>query len=359
MFTLTTHFEKMLSDLQPPEERAKAAQELPAKVRDYLTGHDEFATVSPHTRLAGSYAQHLTVGDIKDVDILVRVPGDPERNEPDAKTLVADLKKALEGLPEALETEGLTDIDVTGARRSVHVHIAEPDFHIDVVPCIAPDGFEEALWVPDRGWGKWVKSHPIGYIRLLNDLNKDNGEKIKPLIRLFKRFRDFQMLHRKPKSYWLGAMVVQELDRGNLATDKSIGELFHDLVNGVYNHYACLLGREDDATPNLPDPMLGHNVSFNWKRTHFETFMRRLDEARTWAAAAIGAADKDDAIAKWQKVFGEEYFPSDVETEAAAAAKAGLPGSAIVTASGLVGKQKPAVGASVLSRSTRFHGPEA
>jgi len=82
MFPLITHFEKLLKNIQPPKERLEAAQELPGKIRNYIKASKDFLTVEPHTRLAGSYAQHMAVGDVKDVDTLVRVPGDPKANRP-------------------------------------------------------------------------------------------------------------------------------------------------------------------------------------------------------------------------------------------------------------------------------------
>jgi hypothetical protein len=35
----------------------------------------------------------MTSGDVKDVDPLIRVPGDPKANEPKAKGLIQDMKK--------------------------------------------------------------------------------------------------------------------------------------------------------------------------------------------------------------------------------------------------------------------------
>src|SRR5437868_237041 len=102
MFTLGTHFEMLLQNLQPPNERLQAAQDLPPKVRKYLEEHKGFATLAPHSRIAGSYPQGMSVGDVKDVDFLVRVDGDPEANNPEANTLIKDLKEALDGLPQAL-----------------------------------------------------------------------------------------------------------------------------------------------------------------------------------------------------------------------------------------------------------------
>ena len=357
MYPLTTHFEQLLLNIRPPEERIQAAQDLPPLVRDYLEQHEDFETIAPHSRLVGSYAQGLCVGDVKDVDFLVRVPGDPKKNEPEAKRLIQDLRKALEDLPEALGFVGSANIDIERARRSVHVYFEDHDFHLDVVPCIAPDGFEEPLFVPDRGFNEWIASHPIGYINLINELNNDHGKKVKPLCRILKHFRDYQMKTRKPKSYWLGALVIQELEKGELDTTQSLGVIFHALVDSIYRRYAHLLKPSETATPNLADPLLGHNISWNWSRTHFETFMRRVDEARSWAEKALEEDDREAAIEYWQKIFGREFFPSDVEEAVLRAAQIALPGTSFVDASGLVTKNPPDSDRYVETRKTTFHGP--
>lgn len=356
MLVLSTHFEQLLKNVQPPQDRIQAAQTLPDQVRDYLEEYEEFATVSPHSRLVGSYAQDLCVGDVKDVDFLVRVNGDPERNEPEAKKLIQDLKSALDGLPEALAYGGSTGIDTEGARRSVHVYFEGRDFHLDVVPCVAPDGFEKPLYVPDRSFNKWIPSHPVGYIGLLNDLNNEHGEKVKPLIRLLKHFRNYHFRTRKPKSYWLGALTIHHV-QNTLDMTRSLAELFHDLLDAIYSQYDHLLWTDKVSTPNIKDPMLEHNVSWNWGRSSFETFMRRVDEGRSWAAKALEAEEREDAIRWWQKVFGED-FPSDVSKEAAWIARASLPGSAFVGPSGQVIGHRPDSGVYTPTKETTFHGED-
>jgi hypothetical protein len=358
MFPLITHFEKLLQNIQPPQERLKAAKELPGLIRKYIAKNQEFPTIYPHTRLAGSYAQKMAVGDVKDVDTLVSVIGDPKANEPEAKRLIQDLKNLLDGLPKALGYEGRSEMDIERARRSVHVYFKGEDFHLDFVPCIAPNGFEHVLYVPDRGFNKWVASHPIGYINLLNELQKQHDDKVKPLGKLLKHFRDYQMKTRKPKSYWLGALLIYHIQEDNLDMTQPLAVLFQNLLNAIYCQYDHLLWRNDDATPNLPDPMLGHNVSWNWSRTHFETFMRRIEEGRRWAANALETDNREKAIEYWQKIFGEEYFPSNVETEASRLAALGFPGKSYVSATGQVLLSQPASGIYTPTINTKFHGIE-
>ena len=357
MFPLTTHFEQLLQNIQPPTDRLRAAQELPPLVRDYLEDHEYLVTLAPHSRLAGSYAQHMCVGDVKDVDFLVRVSGDPESNEPEAKQLIRDLRTALDGLPEAIGLMGWADIDIETARRSVHVYFKGRDFHLDVVPCVAPDGFEKALYVPDRGFNKWIPSHPIGYIELLDTLNRENGKKVKPLGRLLKHFRNYQMKTRRPKSYWLGALLVHHVTT-NLDMSESLATLFRDLVDAIYCQYDHLLNTSDDATPNIKDPMLGHNISWNWDRSHFVTFMARLDEARKWSSNALKADKRESAIGWWQKIFGDD-FPAEVTEAAKRAGDEAFPGRSFVESTGLIVGSAPAESKLFIpTEHTTFHGVE-
>jgi hypothetical protein len=360
MYTLGTHFEVLLQNLCPPQDRLDAARDLPPLVRDFLKEHKEFATLESHSRLAGSYAQDMSVCDVKDVDFLVRVPGDHEKNEPEAKALIKSLCTVLNELPAALGYEGWAGIDIERARRSVHVYFKGHDFHLDVVPCIAPNGFDEPLYVPDRGFNEWIKSHPIGYLNLLNELNNTHSKKVKPLGRLLKHFRNQQMKTRKPKSYWLGALVVHHVQKENgLDMTLPLAVLFRDLLDAIYNQYRVTLVTSDTATPNIKDPLLGHNISWNWSRSHFETFMRRLDDGRTWASKALETDDREKAIELWQKLFGEDYFPTTIDEKAAEIARAGLPGMSLVTGTGLVVPAQPASKGLIATKPTRFHGTEA
>lgn len=357
---LTTHFSQLLKNIRPPEKRLKLAQSLPADVRKFLTDHKEFATLDPHTILVGAYGQDTCVGDVKDVDFLVRVPGDPTKNEPNAKQLIKNLKTTLDELPKALGYTGFAAIDnieVEGARRSVHVCFQGEDFHIDVVPCIAPNGFENMIYVPDRGFNAWIASHPVGYINLITELNDKHGGKVRPLMKLVKHFRNVHMISRRPKSYWLGALVLHHItkDKG-LDTTKSLPELFHDFCDAVYQQYDHLLDVSETATPNIPDPMLGHNISWNWERSHFETLMRRLDDGRKLSAKALKTDDREKAISYWQEVFGEEWFPKDVDEAARNLASSSLPGQSFITGAGIIKSTPPKSGPYTAVPKTTFHG---
>lgn len=359
MYALTTHFNQLRKNTLPPDERLEAARDLPPLVRKFLEELETLVTVWPHSRLAGSYAQKMCVGDVKDVDFLVFVSGEYEgENMISPRSMINSLKDALGGLAEALGYDK-DAITVDGARRSVHIYFKDHDFHLDVVPCIAPNGLNEPVYVPCKFLKAWIESHPLGYIKLLDKVNAENGYNVKRLGRILKHFVQYKMKQKnmRPKSYWLGALLLQVIDDEGFDSSKSQAELFNWLVTAIYNKYLVTLNTSTTATPNLKDPVLGHNISWNWGRNAFEMFMARLKEARDWSAEAISEdTDRDRAIELWQKVFGAEFFPTSVADEAESLARALTPGRALVESTGRVVTRAAASVAAVPTIATRFHG---
>jgi len=352
---LTPHFGKLIQNIQPSSERLELAETLPQQVRDYLAGNDEFVTRSPHSRLVGSYAQHLTVGDVKDVDFLVRVDGDPEVNEPTVRTVLSELASALRDLPEHLGYSGDTYFDITRNRRSVQVKFEYEDFYLDVVPCIAPNNFGDSIFVPDWGFKKWIESHPRGVVRLIEELDDKYNKKFRGLVKLFKHFRNNHMTYMKPKSYWLVAMAIEAVESNDIDMSEPVAAAFDQLLNHLYDKYHRTYLRTDGTVPRIKDPMLGHNVAWNWERSHFEAFMRRLEDGKGWSGRALDHYDKAEAIKLWQNVFGEE-FPTNIDDHAKSHAASRQPGSAYATPTGLILPGAAPALKSTPVQPTRYYG---
>jgi len=353
---LSEYFREFRSNIEPPEHRLAVAKETPDDVRRYLKACEDFETEYPYSRLTGSYKRHTAVHNIKDVDFLVFVGYEGKKPEP--ADVLKSLRAALDDLPETLGYDGRTQA-LRGQRRSVHVEFDNEDFHLDVVPVLMPESADEPLLVPDREWNKWVSSHPLGYGKALSDLNVANGKKVVPLVKMFKHWRTFQMQRNRPKSYWLECLVYRHVDKGWVGTDsKSYAELFTDLLRSVRKRFQNKL--DDGGVPRIPDPMLGNNVAFNWERPAFESFMRRLDESIGWAEQALGKDQDrlDEAVALWQKVFGEEYFTDSLALRKRQDAEFLRVGGGWVASSGTVSVNKPKHEMGVKSPKHGFYGDE-
>jgi hypothetical protein len=356
MGTLSPHFKLLLSSIEPPAERLKLAQTIPTDVRDYLKAHEEILTVHPHSRLAGSYARETSIGAIKDVDILIFVHKDYLIGKP--SVVLTTLARVLKELPEALGTTG--EVELRNQRRSIHVCFADRDFHLDIVPVVMPNGIDEALRVPDREWQEWCDTHPLGYQTWLSALNAQHRDKVVPLIKLMKHWKECHFVYKRPKSYWLECLVVRHISKGWVATDDlSYAELFTKLLASIYTRFEEQYEDPDAKPPRIPDPMLGNNVAFNWQRSHFEGFMARVKESRNWAQRALALDDEhvEDAVALWQKVF-EGTFPTTTKVREKELVEAYKSGNVFVDQRGRVLINAPAVGA-VPAPAHRFFGDDS
>ena len=355
MHPLTDYFKMLRSRIEPEDDRLVTAQDMPQRVRDHLQEHTTFLTVSPYTRLVGSYGRYTAIKRIKDVDILVFVPDDsPDNGIP---ALLKGLEDALRELPDELDDCG--EVTLRKQRRSVNVVLEQHELSLDIVPVrTTGDGINGRLEVPDREWERWVGTQPLGYGPFLSTLNAEHDGKVVPLVKLFKHWRDQNFATRRPKSYWLESLVVQHIRRGWVSSaGKGYALLIAETLRSIHDRFTPVL-EEDGMTPWIPDAMLTNNVAWNWERTHFETFMRRLDEAVRWAEEAVETEEKELAVSLWRRIFGDAWFPSteDVEAEYRQLGRLSGAGKLLVAPTGLVAASLPAFPRSIPAPATRFHG---
>ena len=339
------HFEALLKKINPPDERVALASTRVGDVREWLSQH-EFATKNPHTRLSGSYGRSTAIELIPDVDVLLFMPDDQKERTPNA------VLRELHGILKDYPNSGA--VDLHGQRRSVRLELPDDDFCLDIVPAIAEDGLQEPLLVPDRPQGQWIPSDPLGYAKRLTKLNQDNGGKLVPLIKLLKAWRDEQMLRRRPKSYVLEVILLYAVEGGDVVLcERSSAHNVHDAFAHIADKYAELMDNGREA-PRIRDPQISDKyITKGWERAHFETFMRRVRDARRAAERALAVEDEAAAVEEWKKIFGSRW-PSEDEVKEVARAEAQLhqPGRTKISSAGRV------IGGSagIATRPTKFHG---
>ena len=100
-------------------------------------------------------------------------------------------------------------------------------------------------------------------------------------------------------------------------------------------------------SPRIRDPQINNKyITRGWERTHFESFMRRIRQARRAAERAPAADDQAAAAEEWKKIFGSRW-PSEDEVKEVARAEAlrHQPGRSKISSSGrVIGGAASAVG---------------
>jgi hypothetical protein len=306
---LVTYFEKFVSNIQPTEDRVKAASEAHNDLRDHLTGEDaELKHPVADSFLAGSYGRSTAVDPIKDVDIILILKEteiSADRKTPSPRAVLKDLKAGIDRFYDKVELET--------QRRSIQVYLEEDDLRMDVVPAIAPNGKSKKLWVPDREQNRWIESNPHGHIDYAIKVNAASDGHFVRAAKAMKwwKSRTFEK-EMAPKSFLIETIVAH-----NIATKASdLCQAFEDTLNNILKAYRADHGMrrvpfvED---PGLPGTDLAKSCDWNWEQ--FNLFFEGIESLHSTAVMANSAsASKEKTIELWRTVFGDVY-PSSVDTE--------------------------------------------
>ena len=316
--SIPARFAELLARIEPKKERLDLAARLPATLREELARSARLRTIEPRTLLVGSYRRRTAVDDIKDVDVAVLVAKDYASTSP--KAVLDDLGHAVD---DARRRKRLRNIERYDQRRSIRCQLPDDEFQIDLVPVVAVTGDPYGdLWIPDREQRRWLPTRSIGYLSVFSRLNASTGQRLVPLMKLVKHWKNQHGIDRfQAKSFWIEALIVGLVRTGEIVLDGSWPEITQQALRALYRR--CLpVYNARRGTPIVPDPMIaGANVAHNWKRDGFEKFFVKLDSSYKAANRAVNASD-GVAMAGWRSVFGHEFarkWTDEIPTAAACA----------------------------------------
>lgn len=344
MTDINGQFSRLIETTLPAQERLEAAKSAPNEVREHLKKHD-LETLDPHTRLIGSYKRSTAVQGLKDVDILVFLDTDEQSCTPDEA--LKRVRDALNDLPDS------SSDDTRKQNRSVRITMSAWDISLDIIPAL---GFNEGnllpLRIPDREADEWIDTNPLRFEDLLTELNKAHDRRVKPLIRLFKVWRNEHFIYKSPKSYWLEVLTYNAVRSGIVRPEDGYAQAYRDLLQHAVNALAPYV--DAGLTPSLLDPVLGVDITGDWPLSHWESFLTRLQEHLSYADEAL-AQEGEEAFKSWQKVFGDAW-PEEDSKESSALHRAILAGAAAVSPSGTVFSSKPDSTPSIGVRAAKAYG---
>lgn len=303
---LNWYFDELKSAIEPDPEYKENAQKADDPVRNHLRDHESFSHRYKNSFLYGSYARNTSVGNIKDVDIVI-VCDYSHYSSP--LTLLNELRDSLGFLYD--------DIDLGDQRRSIRVDRPLPEVHgseltLDVIPAIYQDGPDGLLWVPDREKREWTASHPRGHMSYTTGLNaaSHNGRSFVPLAKMMKWWWKYQFesknpwvetFRRKPKGFWIETLAGQFVDLSK--------ENYPELIVSVFeNAYAELAGfRSTRRIPELQDPAIdGKKIKTSITEDEFDFFLDRLEESLQIAIEAAETTSESRAVELWNVLFGQD-----------------------------------------------------
>jgi Second Messenger Oligonucleotide or Dinucleotide Synthetase domain/Adenylyl/Guanylyl and SMODS C-terminal sensor domain len=184
------------------------------------------------------------------------------------------------------------------------------DKKIDVAPCLT--NRTNALEVCNRTTDKFEQTEPKQYTEWLVKKNGYSGNNsFRKVTRLVKYLRDI-------KERFTCSSVLLTTILGYMISEADQGSTdFADTATTL----KTLFGRVDDelqkhsTKPTVANPFLrSEDFAAAWTEDQYQNFRDKIHTYREWIDDAYNEQDRSESIAKWRRVFGDE-FAKGVATE--------------------------------------------
>lgn len=213
------------------------------------------------------------------------------------------------------------------------------DFCLDVVTCVVDQHSPGTLDVCNRKDDVFEPTNPLRYTAWLAERNLWVGSNhLQHVMRLIKYLRDIKVTF-SAKSILLTTLVGSQINPLD-AREENRKAWFSDVPTAL----RILVGRLDDllransVMPTVRNPVLPtEHFNRHWDQKKYDNFLDKIHQYREWIDDAHTEAGRDESVAKWRRVFGEEFAKGVVAERATAVAsvvlaESQLPGTDIVDA---------------------------
>lgn len=343
-----SYFEDFLKEIRLRDYQTKQAIQGHTALRNRLMKAEDLKDLMVTTFLQGSYRRSTAVRPVgekrSDVDVVVvtRIPRSEFPRPDDAMDLFEpflqrhyDGKYKRNGRSFGISLSYVDlDVVITSAPseeqeallKSMAVAISEPitEFSDWVLsenwqpPEGRSEGYdplvvfsEEAQWkteplyIPDRDADEWRQTHPLEQMRWTSATNQRTNGSFVNVVKAIKWWQRLHLPDGRPKGYPLERVVgefcpdqIDDIQDGIVATFSGMAEAYSE-----YDTSSPVPVVHDTGIPSL-------NVMERITREEFASF---VDSVNTTASLIEEIDDSDDTeacVEKWQRIFGDEAFPS-------------------------------------------------
>lgn len=192
------------------------------------------------------------------------------------------------------------------------LRLSEDEFQAQFSQSKAADPWRsEPLYIPDRDAKEWKPTDPLAQIAWTVEKNKGTNGHYVNVVKAIKWWHRVKLTSGTlPKGYPLEHFIGQ-------ACPDSITGVGHGVtvtLEFIANNYQInrLLG----TVPVLPDHGVPeHNVFARLTASQFASFYDEVCKAAKVARSALDSTVKDESIAKWKELFGDDFDPEDSAEE--------------------------------------------
>ena len=196
----------------------------------------------------------------------------------------------------------------------------ENDKKIDIAPCIVNRGGYQRLEVCNRTTKAFERSEPRQFTEWLVRQNSYSGSNsFRKVTRLLKYLRDIKTTFTCPS-----VLLTTLLGYRIYTSDQGTGA-FVDTPSAL----KTIVARLDDylqlnaQKPSVTNPYLSsENFADAWSDTQYSNFRTVIHRYRGWIDDAYNESARYESIAKWRRVFGDQFAEEVVIEEARSISKA-------------------------------------
>lgn len=295
------HFNDFLADtVNLNRSRIDQLESRVQTISEYLRGSDYEPRIRRFTP-QGSWA-HKTI---------IKPPGDKDFDA-DLLVIIDEIEdwspaQYVNELRSTFRASGTYKDKVSRRTRCVELNYTG-DFHLDVVPVIqkiSENG--RRFYVCNRSDDEFEESAPEDYTERLVERNRIAGaNQLRKVIRLLKYLRDVKRTFSIKSILFTTLVGMQVRETDELLRDTAFPDLSTSLKT--------VMNRLDDflqARPVMPvieNPVLrGEHFNRHWDQEKYENFRDKIHQYREWIDDAYAEQDSDESIAKWRKLFGDDF----------------------------------------------------
>lgn len=244
----------LVREIEPTQTQKDGAKRSQNHLRSILsTGQMEPRILESY--LSGSYSRDTAIYPLDDVDIIFVI--DPSFWKKQFNIFLGtsdfpDPSAVLGSFANAIRYRYPVS-SVFGQRRSVRLQLYHLD--IDIVPAISDRRDPELIRIPDTRAQKWILSSPKRHSKNATNINKEQGGKFKPLVKLLKLWNGNLPRNAALKSFAIETLAVRVFHHNSFSSLQEGLLYFFDFVTFVSNNRPLL-----DWTSR-------YDVSLTWVRT--------------------------------------------------------------------------------------------
>lgn len=245
--------------------------------------------------MTGSYARKTKIHPMNDVDMFVVYHDelwDEFKDSP--QKIIADLKECL------IEIYGENFRNkVREQYHSVNINFSTIGF--DAIPAFN-DG--ENYKIPDTEIGSWIKTNPKKHGELLLIKNRENQQKLIPIIKMIKKWnlKVEKEAGKKPlKSFLIEVLLMNAFESPPSSFKEGVRIAFDYISNNIIEG-----GFEDPAGlgPNIDSKLT------NEDRKYIAQLTKNMQEKAN-QALATEVDDEQKALTLWYEIFGDPFYNPD------------------------------------------------